>query len=83
MSTTHYEPVFEMNHWILYRHADGVSLKHRCQHHMGRRKMNIAEVFVYPYENQACWRCTEAIPEGIAALSLLYNWDDYEEKACW
>ena len=67
--------VFELDNWTLYRHPDGVSLKHKCQKHMGKRKMIVAAVFVYPSDSQACWRCTEAIPEGIVALSAMYNWD--------
>ena len=70
-----FESVFELDHWTLYRHASGVSLKHACQHHIGGRKMVIKEVFVYPSASQMCWRCTEVIPEGMIALSLLYNWD--------
>ena len=71
-----FENVFELEQWTLYKHANGVALKHKCHHNMGNRKLIVKEVFVYPSSSQACWRCTEEIPKGMVALSLLYNWDN-------
>ena len=78
-----FEPVFTLNYWTLYKHLNGVALKHACQHHMGNRKMIVEEVFVYTSQATQCWRCTDVIPEEIVALSVLYNWDNNEKEARW
>ena len=73
--------VFKLDGWTLENAIIGdgsyphMVVKHACSPHMDGRELLTPSVHVYLDGDKHCWRCAEAVPEGITALYVLHEWD--------